>query len=64
MLYTGEVNIEQKKIDVQNIATQWKQYKILIYTPTITAGVSFEEKHFDHLFAYYDPIVGCTENMV
>ena len=35
-------------------ATEWKGLRLLAYSPTITAGVSFEEHHFHSLVAYVD----------
>lgn len=32
----------------------WKQYDILIYSPSITAGISFEMQHFDEMFSYLE----------
>lgn len=31
---------------------KWKEYDVLIYSPSITAGVSFEELHFDALVCF------------
>jgi hypothetical protein len=31
----------------------WKNYDVVIYTPTITAGVSFDLPHFDKVCAYF-----------
>jgi len=33
--------------------TTWDQYSILVYTPTVTAGVSFDKLHYDHIFAFF-----------
>lgn len=44
------------RIDMENkftSTTDWINYDILIYTPTITAGVSFDEVHFDVVCAYF-----------
>jgi len=30
----------------------WKEYDVLIYSPSITAGISFEVPHFDELVCY------------
>lgn len=34
-------------------ASTWKNYRVVAYTSCITAGVSFEEKHFDRVFFYF-----------
>lgn len=33
-----------------NVNEEWIKYDLLIYTPTITAGISFDIIHFDYLF--------------
>jgi len=34
------------------INNEWVNFDLLIYTPTITAGISFDKIHFDYLFLY------------
>lgn len=46
-LYCGDKRLHCKASDV------WPNHDLLIYTPTITAGVSFDEPHFDVLYAYF-----------
>jgi hypothetical protein len=43
--------ILQQSEDVIN-TRKWNTYDVLIYSPSITAGVSFEELHFDVLVGY------------
>ena len=31
----------------------WNEYQLLIYTPTIAAGISFNEKYFDNRHCYF-----------
>jgi hypothetical protein len=31
----------------------WKNYRLIMYSPTIVAGISFEIPHFDAVFCYY-----------
>jgi hypothetical protein len=38
--------------DLRLIGTEWVKYDLLIYSPSISAGVSFEVQHFDSLVAY------------
>jgi len=52
-----------EKLD--NVSEYWKTCQLLIYSPTITAGVSFECEHFDSLVAFvsnshYSPTVDIT----
>lgn len=43
------------KSDFDNVNTTFQKLDILIYTPTLTAGVSFELKHFDCMYGIFDP---------
>ena len=40
------------KEDISDVNTYWKTCDLLIYSPSITAGVSFEQEHFDSLVAF------------
>ncbi len=51
-IYTGETSRQEKADDIANIANEWK-VDVLIYSPTITSGVSFKEKHFDRLYGFF-----------
>jgi hypothetical protein len=33
--------------------TEWNKYDLLLYTPTIAAGISFNEKYFDNRICYF-----------
>lgn len=50
-------NIKCKFLDSDNSndinLDNWNQYDIVGYTPTIVAGVSFEQFHFDKCFGYF-----------
>lgn len=39
----------------------WSNYDIVGYTPTIVAGISYEKKHFDKIFAYFINSSSCAE---
>eukprot|EP00798_Chlamydomonas_sp_ICE-L_P017539 gene17539-23859_t len=43
---------QENNVLLRNVAEEWKKADCLIYSPTVTAGVSFEELHFDSLVAY------------
>lgn len=51
--YSSKTSMSQKREHFNNVAEYWSQYDILIYTPTVSAGVSYEEKHYDKIFAYF-----------
>ena len=50
--YTSMTNTTDKK-DLQNVNSSWLQYNVVMYSPTITAGISFEEKHFDQVYCFF-----------
>ena len=52
-MYTSETSQATKQRHFKDVKTHWKNYDILIYTPTLSAGVSFEDEHFDMLFGYF-----------
>jgi len=39
----------------------WVDYDVIVYSPTITAGVSFELDYFDHLVAYFKNNDKCSK---
>jgi len=48
-IYTGSDNSNRK--DLKNVNDEWKKRDVVIYSPTITAGVSFDIKeHFYKIF--------------
>lgn len=51
-VYTGETDRKDKFDDIRDIADKWR-VDVLIYSPTITSGVSFKEKHFDRVYGYF-----------
>jgi hypothetical protein len=53
ILYSSETDDHIKKKDLSNVNQNWCNYDILIYTPCITAGISFEMTHFDVLFGCF-----------
>ena len=50
--YTSDTTEEQRK-DLQNVNETWNNVDILIYTSTITAGISYENKRFTKVFGYF-----------
>jgi hypothetical protein len=53
MLYSSETAPSEKALHFGDVHTYWKDLDVLIYTPTCSAGVSFELEHFDVLFGYF-----------
>jgi hypothetical protein len=52
-LYSSETLVSEKKTHFASVDAYWSKYDVLIYTPTVSAGVSFEQKHFAKVFAYF-----------
>jgi hypothetical protein len=50
--YTSDSTAEERK-DFEDVNTAWKDVDVLIYTSTISAGCSFEERRFGKVFAYF-----------
>ena len=53
-LYSSETLPSVKKQHFGDVHSYWKDLDVLIYTPTVSAGVSFELKHFDALYGYFN----------
>ena len=47
--YTGISN-DQDKTNLKNVLDIWRNLDVLIYSPTIEAGVSFDLPHFDKIY--------------
>lgn len=52
-IYNSETPQSIREQHFANINKFWTEYDILIYTPTISAGISFEVEHYDCMFAYF-----------
>lgn len=52
-IYTSETPAGQKSEHFASVHQHWSTLDVLIYTPTCTAGVSFELEHFDTLFGVF-----------
>lgn len=54
LLYHSESDQKITKQNINHFAQTWQKADVLIYSPTITSGVSFELKHFHSLVAYME----------
>ena len=53
LLIHKETSDEDKVKNVLNVNTTWSEYDIIIYTPSVSMGISFDiPNHFDAIFAY------------
>lgn len=66
-MYTSETSAREKAEHFGAVDNYWALYDVLIYTPTVSAGVSFEVKHYNKIFGYFSdqscPVETCTQMM-
>ncbi len=64
-LYSSETSMSERKMHFGDVNTYWSQYDVLLYTPTVSAGVSFEVSHFDVVYGYFTelscPVETCIQ---
>ena len=53
MLYSSETPPSEKTRHFGDVHSHWGCLDVLIYTPTCSAGVSFELEHYDVLFGFF-----------
>jgi hypothetical protein len=54
-IYTADTPDDKtRKLHFEDVNKFWSSYKALIYSPTVTAGCSFEKKHYDKVFALFN----------
>jgi len=59
LLIHKETSDDDKRSLLLNVNDEWSKYDIIIYTPSVCMGVSFDiDGHFDYIFAY-----GCHESL-
>lgn len=52
-LYSSETLPSEKKEHFADVNKYWALYDVCIYTPTVSAGVSFEVPHYAKIFGYF-----------
>ncbi len=52
-IFSSELKYSEKQLYFNNVHKYWSELDILIYTPTCSAGVSYELEHFDVVFGYF-----------
>lgn len=58
LLIHSETSDADKMDQVLNVNQKWSSYNVVIYTPSVCMGISFDEEYFDHIFAY-----GCENSL-
>jgi hypothetical protein len=54
-LYSSETPQGEKVLHFADVNTYWNDLDVLVYTPTVSAGVSYERAGFDCMFAFLSP---------
>ncbi len=66
-LYSSETSQAERREHFADVDAYWSMYDVLVYTPTISAGVSFERRHFDIVAGYFTdmscPVETCMQMM-
>lgn len=52
LLYTADTDAALLQAHMTDIHSAWSQAAVLVYSPVVTAGCSFELPHFDTIFFY------------
>ena len=52
-LYCSQTPPSEKARHFSDVHTHWSGLDALIYTPTVSAGISYEREHYDLLFGYF-----------
>lgn len=53
MMYSSETPVEVREETLRDVNKSWVNYDVLIFTPTISAGPSFTEPHFNALIGFW-----------
>lgn len=64
-LYSSKTLASERREHFSDVNLYWAQYDVLVFTPTVSAGVSFEIPHYDVLFGYFTdqscPVETCIQ---
>lgn len=52
-VFSSEMKHSEKQLYFNNVHKYWSELDVLIYTPTCSAGISYEMEHFDVVFGYF-----------
>ena len=52
-MYNSKTKESVKSLHFSNVNSYWSKYRVIICTPTVSAGVSFEADHFHYVFGYF-----------
>jgi len=64
-VYSSETSKSVKNKAFNDVDNIWSKHNVLILTPTVSAGVSFEVEHFDKVFGFFIdtscPVESCIQ---
>lgn len=49
VMHTSKTD-DKLKDELENVNVFWKQFNVVLYSPTIESGIDFSEKHFDRIY--------------
>ena len=52
---SSDMTGHEKEVMAANCKVEWKQYKVLMISPVVGAGISFDEEHYHQCFLYATP---------
>jgi hypothetical protein len=52
-LFSSEMKHSEKQMYFKDVNKYWTELDVLIYTPTCSAGISYELDNFDYIFGYF-----------
>ena len=52
LVFNSDTDKEELTRHAENVDAEWTQVDILTYSPTISAGISFEKPHFHNLYGF------------
>lgn len=58
MQYNSDMDKVVMSESIKNINEEWSNVQLLTYTPSITAGISYELEHYDQVFYYMNAANG------
>jgi hypothetical protein len=62
LCYTADTAPAVMQVHMRDIHAHWARVQVLVYSPVITAGCSFELPHFDAVFFYGRPGLGSVRS--
>ena len=60
-VFNAMTDDDDKVNTFKNVNEEWKTLNYLLYSPTITSVISFDEEHFDKMYCYVVPQLSCSQ---